>query len=99
MPDLNKREFAMLIILVLFTIALGIYPSIVLDSLHYVTQGLLHTFSLNVAHAADPYYVHDDQALQKMIYQKFTEFERLKLGEIPKVIESNPKPRVNDILG
>jgi len=41
----------MLIILVLFTIALGIYPSIVLDSLQYTTQGLLHTFSLNVAYA------------------------------------------------
>jgi len=28
---LNKREFFMLIVLVLFTIILGIYPSIVLD--------------------------------------------------------------------
>jgi NADH-ubiquinone oxidoreductase chain 4 len=42
LPDLNKREFFMLIILVLFTIILGIYPSIVLDSLHYYTYGLLY---------------------------------------------------------
>jgi NADH-ubiquinone oxidoreductase chain 4 len=41
-PDLNKREFFMLLILVLFTIILGIYPSIILDSLHYYTFFLLY---------------------------------------------------------
>jgi NADH-ubiquinone oxidoreductase chain 4 len=40
--DLNKREFFMLLILVLFTILLGIYPSIILDSLHYYTFYLLY---------------------------------------------------------
>ena len=47
-PDLNKREYSMLLILVLFTVLLGIYPSIVLDGLHYSVYGLLYTFdSLN----------------------------------------------------
>jgi NADH-ubiquinone oxidoreductase chain 4 len=41
-PDLNKREFFMLLILVLFTIILGIYPSIILDGLHYYTFHLLY---------------------------------------------------------
>ena len=41
-PDLNKREFFMLIILVLFTILLGVYPSIILDGLHYYTFHLLY---------------------------------------------------------
>jgi len=41
-PDLNKREFFMLLILVLFTIILGIYPSIILDGLHYYTFYLLY---------------------------------------------------------
>jgi len=41
-PDINKREFFMLIILVIFTILLGIYPSIILDSLHYYTYNLLY---------------------------------------------------------
>ncbi len=41
-PDLNKREFFMLLILVLFTILLGIYPSIILDGLHYYTFHLLY---------------------------------------------------------
>jgi NADH-ubiquinone oxidoreductase chain 4 len=33
----------MLIILVLFTILLGIYPSIVLDGLHYYVYNLLYS--------------------------------------------------------
>jgi NADH-ubiquinone oxidoreductase chain 4 len=41
-PDLNKREFFMLLVLVLFTIILGIYPSIILDGLHYYTFHLLY---------------------------------------------------------
>lgn len=45
LPDLNKREFFMLIILVLFTILLGIYPSIVLDGLHYYTYHLLYNIN------------------------------------------------------
>jgi NADH-ubiquinone oxidoreductase chain 4 len=43
LPDLNKREFFMLIVLVLFTIILGIYPSIILDGLHYYTYYLLYS--------------------------------------------------------
>jgi NADH-ubiquinone oxidoreductase chain 4 len=41
-PDINKREFFMLLILVLFTIILGIYPSIILDGLHYYTFCLIY---------------------------------------------------------
>jgi NADH-ubiquinone oxidoreductase chain 4 len=44
LPDLNKREFFMLVILVLFTILLGIYPSIVTDGLQYYTFNLLFIF-------------------------------------------------------
>jgi NADH-ubiquinone oxidoreductase chain 4 len=43
MPDLNKREYSILLVLVLFTVILGIYPSIVLDSLHYYTYHLIYT--------------------------------------------------------
>ena len=32
---LTKREFFLLLILVIFTVILGIYPSIILDGLHY----------------------------------------------------------------
>src|SRR5271168_1679400 len=41
-PDLTKREYFMLFTLVLFTIILGIYPSLVLDGLHYNTYSLLY---------------------------------------------------------
>src|SRR6201994_2848635 len=41
-PDLNKREFFILVILVIFTVLLGIYPSIILDSLNYNTYNLLY---------------------------------------------------------
>ena len=46
LPDLNKREFFMLIILVIFTVLLGIYPSIVLDGLHYYTYHLIYNIDL-----------------------------------------------------
>jgi len=45
LPDLNKREFFMLTVLVLFTVLLGIYPSIILDGLHYYTYHLLYNIN------------------------------------------------------
>ena len=47
MPDLNKREFFMLTVLVLFTVLLGIYPSIILDGIHYSTYHLLYNVDFN----------------------------------------------------
>ena len=40
--DVTKREFFMLLTLVIFTIMLGIYPSFILDGLHYCTTGLIY---------------------------------------------------------
>ena len=37
----------MLTVLVLFTVILGIYPSIILDGLHYYTSHLLYNIDLN----------------------------------------------------
>ena len=42
LPDLNKREFSVLLILVLITVVLGIYPSIILDGLHYSVSCLIY---------------------------------------------------------
>jgi NADH-ubiquinone oxidoreductase chain 4 len=47
MPDVNKREFYILFTLVIFTVILGIYPSVILDGLHYSTYCLLFTFDGN----------------------------------------------------
>jgi NADH-ubiquinone oxidoreductase chain 4 len=41
-PDLNKREFYILLALVIFTIVLGIYPSPILDGLHYSVSSLIY---------------------------------------------------------
>jgi len=41
-PDLNKREFYMLLTLILFTLILGIYPVTVLDGLHYSVTTLIN---------------------------------------------------------
>jgi NADH-ubiquinone oxidoreductase chain 4 len=41
-PDLNKREFFMLLILVLLTVIFGIYPSPILDGLHYSVSTLIY---------------------------------------------------------
>ena len=42
-PDLNKREFYMLLTLVMLTVVLGIYPSPILDGLHYSVCFLLYS--------------------------------------------------------
>ncbi len=48
LPDLNRREFFILIILVLFTVLLGVYPSIVLDGLHYYSYHLIYNIDLSL---------------------------------------------------
>lgn len=45
LPDINLREFFILLALVLFTIILGIYPSIILDSLNYYVSSLIFNVS------------------------------------------------------
>lgn len=42
-PDVNKREFYILLTLVLFTVILGIYPGPVLDGLHYSVSTLIYS--------------------------------------------------------
>jgi len=39
--DVTKREFFLLFALVAFTVILGIYPSIILDGLHYSATNLI----------------------------------------------------------
>jgi len=41
--DINKREFYMLFTLVLFTVILGIYPSPILDGLHFSVSSLIYS--------------------------------------------------------
>ncbi len=41
--DINKREFTLLIIMIIMTIYLGIYPSILLDNLVYGTSLLIYS--------------------------------------------------------
>ena len=41
-PDLSKREFNILLILVVFTILFGIYPAPILDGLHYSVTSLIY---------------------------------------------------------
>jgi NADH-ubiquinone oxidoreductase chain 4 len=44
-PDLNKREFVMLLILVVLTVLFGIYPKPILDGLHYSVSSLIYMSS------------------------------------------------------
>nr|QBM09667.1 NADH dehydrogenase subunit 4 [Dactylella sp.] len=43
--DLNKREFTILLALVVFTVVLGIYPAIILDGLHYSVSTLIYSIN------------------------------------------------------
>ncbi|GAA5114529.1 hypothetical protein GCM10023339_20350 [Alloalcanivorax gelatiniphagus] len=40
--DLNKREFFILFVLVFFTVLFGLYPSFILDGLHYGVSSLIY---------------------------------------------------------
>jgi NADH-ubiquinone oxidoreductase chain 4 len=52
--DLNRREFFMLFVLVFFTALLGVYPSILLDVLHYSVSSLIYKSSSDLALAFLP---------------------------------------------
>lgn len=41
-PDLSKREFYILLVLVVFTVIFGIYPAPILDGLHYSVSSLIY---------------------------------------------------------
>jgi NADH-ubiquinone oxidoreductase chain 4 len=43
LPDVSKREFFILLALVLFTVVLGIYPAPILDGLHYSVSSLIYS--------------------------------------------------------
>jgi NADH-ubiquinone oxidoreductase chain 4 len=47
-PDLNKREFMVLLTLVIPTIILGIYPAPVLDAIHYSVSTLIYCSDFNI---------------------------------------------------
>jgi NADH-ubiquinone oxidoreductase chain 4 len=42
LSDVNKREFLMLLVLVIFTVLLGIYPSLILNVLDYSMNNLIY---------------------------------------------------------
>ena len=44
--DLTKREFTILIILVIFTVILGIYPSPIIDGLNYNMSNLIYNYTI-----------------------------------------------------
>lgn len=44
LPDLSKREYTMLIALIIPTVLLGIYPGPILDGLHYSVSTLIYNF-------------------------------------------------------
>ena len=45
LPDLNKREFYMLATLVVLTVFLGIYSSLIMDGIHYSVSTLIYSFA------------------------------------------------------
>jgi NADH-ubiquinone oxidoreductase chain 4 len=43
--DINKREFIMLLIFIIFTVLFGIYPAPILDGLHYSVSSLIYNIN------------------------------------------------------
>jgi NADH-ubiquinone oxidoreductase chain 4 len=46
--DVNKREFTILLTLVVFTVVLGIYPAPILDGLSYSVSTLIYAYDSSV---------------------------------------------------
>ena len=44
-PDINKREYIILLSLIIFTVLLGIYPSVIIDGINFSLSTLLYTSS------------------------------------------------------
>lgn len=55
--DLSKREFFMLFTLVFFTVLFGIYPSVILDGLHYSVSNLIYSFDYHSSNIFAGYYL------------------------------------------
>jgi len=53
-PDLNKREFTVLLTLVVPTVMLGIYTAPVLDAMHYSVSTLIYFFDFNIIGGDSP---------------------------------------------
>ena len=47
-PDLTKREFTILLILVIPTVFFGIYPAPILDAIHYSVSTLIYCVDFNI---------------------------------------------------
>nr|UFY98572.1 NADH dehydrogenase subunit 4 [Corynespora cassiicola]UFY98589.1 NADH dehydrogenase subunit 4 [Corynespora cassiicola]UFY98606.1 NADH dehydrogenase subunit 4 [Corynespora cassiicola]UFY98623.1 NADH dehydrogenase subunit 4 [Corynespora cassiicola] len=47
-PDLNKREFMVLLTLVVPTVIFGVYPAPILDAIHYSVSLLIYSFDASV---------------------------------------------------
>nr|YP_010710773.1 NADH dehydrogenase subunit 4 [Gonatophragmium mori]WCZ71137.1 NADH dehydrogenase subunit 4 [Gonatophragmium mori] len=45
LPDLVKREYYLLLILVIFTVLFGIYTPFILDGLHYYSSSLIYSYA------------------------------------------------------
>ncbi len=91
-PDLNKREFYILLTLVLFTLVLGIYPAVVLDGLHYSVTTLLYSFFEGQSTLTNGGYLFAFiplfRNLTKKIHNLMTNISKLVLL----VLSSPPKP-------
>jgi NADH-ubiquinone oxidoreductase chain 4 len=53
-PDLTKREFTVLLLLVIPTVLFGVYPAAILDAVHYGVSTLIYSFDFNVISCDSP---------------------------------------------
>jgi NADH-ubiquinone oxidoreductase chain 4 len=70
-PDLTKREFTVLLILVVPTVFFGIYPAVILDAVHYSVSTLIYSFDFSVISCDGPiawgFYHQDCASLPKEV--------------------------------
>lgn len=72
-PDLNKREFTVLWILLVPTVLFGIYPAVILDCLHYSVSTLIYALDFNVISCDSPDTWEAEDMIYYMLYQPSSE--------------------------
>lgn len=53
-PDLNYREYIVLVTLVVPTVVFGVYPAPILDAIHYSVSTLIYSFDVNTISCDSP---------------------------------------------
>jgi NADH-ubiquinone oxidoreductase chain 4 len=100
-PDLNKREFMVLLTLVVPTVLFGIYPAAILDAIHYSVSTLIYYFdegSANYSQAGIPLIIANIDMIKSHANELEKENLRPKSVHFLSIYEEKKANEIRDLL-